>query len=539
MWRAPCRCSTTKPANRSTLRCCETAGLVTGSWAASAPTGLGCSATSSKIRRRVGSASAVKALATTNRKLLLTLPPVKGRLGRGGLPPGGTWDNGLRRQPCHAVPAGSCRTKDGNHGVTEIQDRFTSAEPHGRLRLATALSVASTLDEVAQVVGRWGPPVVGSSFANLAIFDPAANEVSVVHGPSLAPDIAQKWSRFPINTPTPLCTAILTGQAVLLPDVAAIERDYALLVGDTVAAGLQATASLPLRAEDGSTIGAIGLAWPYPQPFDPLQVSHLQVIVELVARAVQHASARSPEEESFQGMAGGLQSVHAFQEAILGRSLRHTPDLDVAAAYLPASDAPMGGDWYDVFRVDDATCLVVGDIAGHGIDATAAMAELKHALRAYAAEDPTPSTVVSRINRFVHHFHSGLTATLIVATWQPHTRTLWRCNAGHPAPLRYDPGPCGYLPLQKGPNLLLGVDPRYEYHQEANQLAAGTTLLLYSDGLVENPPESIDDTMQKLLCFCQQHPSLSPQRLINETVLWRLREGPARDDICVMAVRLA
>lgn len=419
-----------------------------------------------------------------------------------------------------------------------VQERLTSVEPHDRLRLATALSAASTLSEVAEIVGLWAPLVAGASFANLAVLDRATNVVRVVHGSSLGEDIAQKWAQFPIDTPTPLCTAILTGRPVLLADLSAIQQSYSLLLEDTVAAGLQATASLPLRGADGSTIGAIGLAWTDPQRFDQSQLSELEVVTALVARAAQRVGAQT-DERSSRPVSGGLRAVQALQEALLARSFNPTAGLDVAAAYLPASDAPMGGDWYDVFPVEDSTCLVIGDVAGHGVDATAAMAELKHAVRAYAVEDPSPATVTSRTNRFIHRLHPGLTATLIVATWQHHTRTLWRCNAGHPPMISCRPDLFEFVPLLGGPNLMLGVDPAFEYRQEARQLRPDTTLLLYSDGLVEQPPEAIDHTMDRLLDHCRKQPSLEPQRLVNDLLLWRLRQGSAPDDICLMAVRLA
>lgn len=433
--------------------------------------------------------------------------------------------------------------------------RATSVESYDRLRLATALSAASNLDEVAEVVGRWAPPVAGATFANLAIFDPPTNRVRVVHGYSLDSDLAEKWAEFPIDARTPLCAAILTGQPVLLGDLNAIGEEYDLLLDDTVAAGLEATASLPLKGADGSSIGAIGLAWPRPQSFDASQLSELGVVTELVARAARRvAKAAGPTAAPAVGATSAvdtsaadsgappaspsLRAVHDLQEALLARSFNPTRPLDVAAAYLPASDAPMGGDWYDVFPVEDATCLVIGDVAGHGIDATAAMAELKHAVRAYAVEDASPAAVVSRTNRLIHRLHPGLTATLIVSTWQHHSRTLWRCNAGHPPMLSCRPGEFEFVPLLGGPDLLLGVNPDYEYRQEARQLRPDTTILLYSDGLVEQPPEPIDDTMERLLDFCREQPSLVPQRLVNDILLWRLRQGSAPDDICLMAVRL-
>lgn len=436
-----------------------------------------------------------------------------------------------------------------------VYNEIKETEPQGHLRVATALSAAASLDEVAAVVDRSAGASVAATFANLAVFDRATNRVRVIHAASLPTDIAQRWEEFPVDTATPLCAAILTGQPVLLPDMEAIRREYALLVDDTVAAGLQATASLPLRAPDGSSIGAIGLAWPEPQEFDPLQMSELEVLAELVARTALRVgdrprTAAGPNGSSAQTdpnwpashaqqTDSGLEAVHVLQEVLLARRFIHGPDLEVAAAYLPASDAPMGGDWYDLFAIGEATCLVVGDVAGHGIEATAAMAELKHAVRAYAAEDPTPSTIASRINRLVHRLHPGLTATLVVATWQPHTRTLWRCNAGHPPLLQCRAGEYEYVSLAYGPNAMVGVDPDHEYHQESQEVRPGTTLVFYSDGLVEQPPEAIDQTMERLLRYCADEGTLSPHRLVNDVLLWRLRQGPARDDICLMAVQFS
>ena len=104
--------------------------------------------------------------------------------------------------------------------------------------------------------------------------------------------------------------------------------------------------------------------------------------------------------------------------------------------YLPASDAAMGGDWYDVFPVVGGTCLVIGDVAGHGVQSAAVMGELRNSVRAYAIEDPSPASVLTRLNTMMCQLEPGEYATAIVAVWDEERGTLLRSNAGHPPVLR-------------------------------------------------------------------------------------------------------
>lgn len=421
------------------------------------------------------------------------------------------------------------------------EQRLDGGAERARLRLATALSMATTVDELSAAVAEWAGPAAGATFANLALYDPTGNTVRAVHSPTLDDAIAARWAEFPIETPTPLCEAILTGHAVLLRDLQAIGDHYRLLLEDTIASGLAATASIPLHTADGSTVGAVGLGWPEPQEFPPA----LQSRMDLVAGLVVHALERLERLGGVTDAAGLLldrshiAQVQAVQDAIVSAALPPTEHLELAATYLPASEAPIGGDWYDAFPVDGGTCLVIGDIAGHGIEAAAAMAEFKYAIRAFASEDPRPAGIVERANRMMCRGHPDLTATVIVAVWDPVNRTIRRCNAGHPPVMRCRSGEFDYLTLLTGANPMIGAAEEHRYREEAKELRPGTTLVLYSDGLIEQPPSGLDETMADLLRFAESRPSIAPQRLVDDILLWRLRQGPCRDDLCVMAVRLA
>jgi serine phosphatase RsbU (regulator of sigma subunit) len=232
------------------------------------------------------------------------------------------------------------------------------------------------------------------------------------------------------------------------------------------------------------------------------------------------------------------EAARSLQDALLPAELPGTEHLEMAAAYLPASDAAMGGDWYDVFPVDGGTCIVIGDVAGHGLHAVAVMAQVRNALRAFADEDPSPARIMTRLNRMLCRLEPNETATAIVAVWNPDARTLMRANAGHPPILRCRTGEFSYLPEEaRGP--LLGADPTVCYFETSKLLRPGTTLVLYTDGLVETRDRSLDDNMSDLLAFVEELSDHSPRAVRDDILSWRGRAGRLSDDLCILAARLA
>ncbi len=402
-------------------------------------------------------------------------------------------------------------------------------------RLATALSGAATPQEVSTAIADWAAPASGAVFANLATFDQQRRRVQVVHGDSLDPAIAERWVEFGIEEATPLCQAIQSGLPVMLPSLEAIGANYPLLLDDTIAAGLAATASIPLGSRAGVMMGAIGLAWREPQGFGLRQMSRLTLISQLAAEALERTTLSPPVRL----IASDRAEARVLQEAFLPAGLPSTDHLEVAAAYLPASDTPMGGDWYDAFPVDGGTCLVIGDVAGHGVPSVAAMAQLRNAVRAFADEDPVPARIVTRVNRMLCRLDPETTATLIVAVWHPEEKLLVRTNAGHPPILRCRPDGCGFLPRGPGNGVMIGAQPDSVYSEESKLMRPDTTLLLYTDGLMEARGESLDVSMERLRADAEGRSDLAPQALCDDVLLWRLMRGPRSDDVCVLAARIA
>jgi serine phosphatase RsbU (regulator of sigma subunit) len=415
---------------------------------------------------------------------------------------------------------------DGGKGSSEDDDKVW--------RLATALSGAAAPVDVAAALAKEGAATAGSSFANMAVLGPGGRRLRVVHGSVLDPTIAARWTEFELTAPTPLGEAVESRHPVLLGSIAAIEDSYPGLLADTLSSGLGATALLPLLAADGVALGAIGFGWPGPQDFHPHQVRRLDLIAQMAAQALDRALLYERERE--QASARERSEAQLLRQAFLPEALPHTDSLEMAASYLPASGTPYCGDWYDAFPVDGGTFLVIGDVAGHGMQAAAMMAQLRNAVRAFADEDPAPDRVLNRLNRMLCRLEPGETATAIVAMWDPSVRTLVRSNAGHPPVLRCRRGEVEFLVPPPG-GLLLGVQAT-SYQAEPKVLRPGTTLLFYTDGLVEMRGRSLDEGMEDLRAFVDGLADFSPRALCDRVVEWRLGAGRREDDMCLLAARL-
>ncbi|MFK4107099.1 PP2C family protein-serine/threonine phosphatase, partial [Streptomyces sp. NPDC019531] len=217
------------------------------------------------------------------------------------------------------------------------------------------------------------------------------------------------------------------------------------------------------------------------------------------------------------------------------------PGLQMTARYLPAPDASqVGGDWYDAFSLSDgATALAVGDVVGHDLEAAAGMAQLRNMLRAYAwAHQEPPSRIVDRLDEALLHITDVTMATMILArveaTDDGHWELSWT-NAGHPPPLliRHD-GLAEYL--TDGHGILLGTGVRTPRTVATASLPPGSTLLLYTDGLIEAPGHALDEGLQRL----RRHAAALAHRPLTsftDQLLRRVRHVTNDDDVALLAVR--
>ncbi len=176
--------------------------------------------------------------------------------------------------------------------------------------------------------------------------------------------------------------------------------------------------------------------------------------------------------------------------------------------------------------------LVVGDIAGHGIDAVTGMVALRNALRGMAITGAGPAALLGWLNDVACQLTDGIIGTVVCGVFRPADRTLRWARAGMP-PLLVRAGVAGELQLPSG--VLLGADPASRYDEVTTELVPGDALLLYTDGLVERRHEGIDESLQALRRLASQ-PVQDIGRFADH--LLTSSRADTSDDACLVAVRI-
>ena len=169
--------------------------------------------------------------------------------------------------------------------------------------------------------------------------------------------------------------------------------------------------------------------------------------------------------------------------------------IDVAVRYRPVGEGHLvGGDWYDTLLLpDQQVLLVVGDVAGHGIDAVTGMVAARNSLRALAITGSGPAELLRMLNGVMCELTSGVVGTVVCGLYDQETRVLRWARAGHLPPVLVRGRTACELPLPGG--VLLGMDPDASYEEAIQPLAPGETLLLFTDGLIERRGDSIVDVL--------------------------------------------
>ena len=221
--------------------------------------------------------------------------------------------------------------------------------------------------------------------------------------------------------------------------------------------------------------------------------------------------------------------------------------VQIAVRYQPATqDVQVGGDWYDAFlQPDGATMLVIGDVVGHDSAAAAAMGQVRTLLRAVAADrGEAPGLVLRRVDRVMESLQVDSAATAVVARLEQDdderrrgvTRLRWS-NAGHPPPVVHHADGRSEVLEAAEPDLLLGIDPTTGRADHQMVLERGSTLLLYTDGLVERRGQSLEEGIERLRGLVQTLASGTLDQLC-DGLLDGLVSERSEDDVALVAVRL-
>ena len=285
--------------------------------------------------------------------------------------------------------------------------------------------------------------------------------------------------------------------------------------------GIRSLIGVPLLV-NGAVIGVLHVGSVGSRVFTGDDTALLQMAADRAALAVQ--SLRSREDRA---------AATALQQSLLPSELPAVPGVEIAARYVPG-DGRVGGDWYDVFTLPSGElCLVMGDVAGSGLEAAVIMGRMRSVLRAYALETRDPAEVLTRLDRKIQHFEPAAMATVSYAVLEPATGRLHIAAAGHFPPVAAAPGRRTDL-ADIAVGVPIGVADNPRRQTTTLPLAPGTVLCFFTDGLVERRHTPIDDRLARL---CQTVLPEPPERVCVSVMRTLVGREPAGDDIALLALR--
>jgi PAS domain-containing protein len=210
--------------------------------------------------------------------------------------------------------------------------------------------------------------------------------------------------------------------------------------------------------------------------------------------------------------------------------------LDVVARYRPSGPGNLvSGDWYDtVLLPTEEVLVVVGDIAGHGLDAVTGMVAMRNALRGLAITGQGPAALLTWLNGAACHLTDGIIGTAVCGIYDPAGRSLRWARAGHLPPVLVRQGKAEALELPAG--LMLGADPDGIYAEVTTSLRLGDVLLLFTDGLIERRDQPIDDALRSLLGIASRPVTTDVSGYADDVVA--ATSANTDDDACLVAIHV-
>jgi hypothetical protein len=407
--------------------------------------------------------------------------------------------------------------------------RAEMAEHAGRLaRVAARLAEARTPDEVARVFLSQGLTLVGAVRGGLALHAAAERRLQVLpdeDGPRF-----RRWSELASALHPILARVARHGRPAMLPDRGSVAAAEPAMLARPPLLHVQALAVLPLVAS-GAVVGVLTAAFDRPQPFTQRERAVLRTLASLCGGALERARLSAVDHAI----------AEAVQRSLLPAHLPEPPRVSVVARSLPAtSGARIGGDWYGCVELPDGRLAVMlGDVVGKGVRAAAVMGQLRHALHAYALQGLDPASAVGWADRLGLLGDDEL-ATLLLGVLDVRSHTLRLANAGHlpPLVLALD----GSAQMEDGAGgLPLGVAPGQPVPEQHVALEPGTTVVLYSDGLVEDRDRPLGDGLEQLQAAATAALGQHGDDLDGfcDTLLDAMVGGrPRGDDVTLLAFRL-
>ena len=376
------------------------------------------------------------------------------------------------------------------------------------------------LDDLLHALVGMLPEIAGVDAAAILLMEPDGRRMRPGAGAGL-PEVLDRDLLIPVGDG-------LAGRAAAtgVPEAAEPVPGEGIVDVALAAAGLRSALAVPMLVE-GRVSGVIVVARAAAGEFTEKEHSLLGLIGDRAAMAIEHARLYKRE----------LGIVEVLQRSLLPESLPRLPGVDLAARYIPGGvGSDVGGDWYDAIPLAGGRIgMALGDVVGHGIGAASLMGQLRNALRAYALENRSPAEVIARLDRLVQRLEHGRMATLLFMVFEPDLGTVRYSSAGHLPPLVVSPdGSARYLEGGRTPPL--GVAPEGPHEEETAEIEPGSTLVLYSDGLVEERGAGLDRGLAALERATVGGPG-EPDALCDHIIDTLFAERSPGDDVAVLVLR--
>jgi PAS domain S-box-containing protein len=396
--------------------------------------------------------------------------------------------------------------------------------------LVESLDIEPTLERLASLavprIGDW-------CSIDLATEEGGFRNVSVAHVDPTRVELARELQRrYPPDedAATGVSNVIRTGEPEIYPTIpdemiveAAIDEEHLRLIREL---GMVSAMCVPLSARD-RVLGALTLvAAESGHRYTEDDLGLAQELARHAGLAIDNATLYRREHEA----------AVTLQRALLPQRIPAPKTAEVAVRYMPAAAGlEVGGDWYDLVESESGELgIVVGDVAGRGIQAAAVMGNLRTALRAYILDGHPPAAAVERLDALMLDLDEPSMATLVYLTLDPVTRKVEYVRAGHPPPLLRDPqGRIHDLNDEGSPPV--GVVTEAPYFSRSIDLEPGSLLLLYTDGLIERRGEGIEEGVARLRKILADAPEAADD--CAEVIIEKLGGRELADDAALVALR--
>ncbi len=429
-----------------------------------------------------------------------------------------TWDEPRHFGPARMATLGAiadlCASSLGRARATDM----LHARASRLAALAAQLSAARSFDDVGEVIVDHAPPALGADLAIVGVVEQDQLRMLAPSGPAL--DVVAHYADLDLDGDFPALIALRRREIVTFTSLDAVPEPH--VAADLETMGLHAGACAPLIDAGGAAIGVLVALWSQPPTFDANLLARVALVADLCRQSAERAQLSDAEHRVRRDL----------QARVLPR-IPAVPPFEVAARYSPAArSVGMGGDWYDGIELGPGRlCVVLGDVAGHGVEAVAEMVHVRTVVHTLAAGGMPLPEVLARASAEMQRDGRGY-ATLLMAVIDAGRGAMEYATAGHPPPLLR--GADGSVTvLDGGRNSLLGIDLSPRPVGRA-AFPPGATLAAFTDGLVEMRDEPIDRSIAALADRMASAPDTGVDRLADH--LLAAGGEPARDDVALVVV---